>query len=439
MTTNNPASSSSSSSSDKNGFRGFASKFRDQAKNVAAGNFKLPTFDDMAMKDDYIHSPEFNVRGGTGTRTGRSSSLRQQQEENSVVTNNGSTIDEASYYSTESSWSLLDRPSRTSTSRDLVQGVEKMMTTTTTVAQETTSTAMPEQKQSDVEHSKEIVRQSSIRSNIQYNRKTSTGSLLSVVSDALQPTTSVTPATTSGEYSRNPHHVVSDDDSDQSSEDDFDEEDPILSMIRKNYNNSNNNNNNYNNKGKNLGSDNNVPAAVITIKKSSNRFMEDLRLEAVQDQDVDAIAKFASSISTTETETTGSNNNNKKDDGPFGGYFKNAAVVQNFNRFVLRKGPNDQAAARLPPPLARERTKGKQPEDAFEITTSTSVGMLGDEDLEMLKQLKTKSAAGEASSSSSSVSILHNLRERRHFLFVTFTVLLCIYVYFRRAKTAESF
>jgi len=457
MTTNNPASSSSSSNSNSNnnnGFRGFASKFRDQAKNVAAGNFKLPTFDDMAQKDEYIHSPEFNVRG-----SGRSTSLRQQQqqEEHSVVTTNnggGSTIDEASYYSTESSWSLLDRPSRTNTSTGpgLVQS-----------AGNTTSTTTPaHKKQHDVEEGKEIVRQSSIVSNIQYKRRTSTGSLLSVVSDVLQPTTPVTPAaaaaatTSSGEYNRNQHRVVSDDDnSDQSSEDDFDEDDPIYSMIRNNNNNNNNsgsgnnNNNNYkndrkNNNRKNLGSDNEAPASVVTIKKSSNRFMEDLRLEDVQDQDVDDIAKFASSATASTTDIQVE----PKSGGPFGDYFKNAAVVQNFNRVVLRKGPNtDPAAARVPPPpLARQGTTGNQPnKDPFEITTSTSAGMLGDKDLELLKQLKLKSAAGEAASSSSSKSssssgsILSHLWEHRHFAFVAYTVLVCIYVYFRRARTAKSF
>jgi hypothetical protein len=457
MATNTPASSSNSNSNNSNGFRVFASKFRDQAKNVAAGNFKLPTFDDMAQKDEYIHSPEFNVRG-----SGRSTSWRQhqQQEDHSVVTttNGGSSaIDEASYYSTESSWSLLDRPSRTNS---LVQSAGKTTaaTKTTTSPQKTTPTAaMSEQKQNqhDVEQGKEIVRQSSIVSNIQYKRKTSTGSLLSAVSDALQPTALLTPTvatTLSGDYSRYQHRVVSDDDSsDQSSEDNFDEEDPIYSMMRNNYNNNSGSgskrSNNYknatkNNNRKNLGSDNEAPASVITIKKSSNRFMEDLRLEAVQDQDVDAITKFASSA-TSDSTTTTEPQGEPKGGGPFGGYFQNAAMVQNFNRFVLRKGPNtDLAAARMPPPLARQGTTGKKSnEESFEITTSTSAGMLGDKDLELLNQLKQKSAAGEAASSSksSSGSIISYLREHRHFVFVVFTVLLCIFVYFRRARTTKSF
>mmetsp|Transcript_20328 Transcript_20328/g.47658 ORF Transcript_20328/g.47658 Transcript_20328/m.47658 type:complete len:124 (+) Transcript_20328:273-644(+) len=50
------------------GFRGFASKLREQAKDAVqvAGNlnnYKLPSFDDMAQNDQYIHSPDFNVRG----------------------------------------------------------------------------------------------------------------------------------------------------------------------------------------------------------------------------------------------------------------------------------------------------------------------------------------------------------------------------------------
>lgn len=465
--------------SSKTGFRGFASKLRDQAKD-AVGNYKLPTFDDMAKKDDYIHTPGFNVRS-----SGKSEkkTLRREEEitpENSIATNGTSlngTTDEASYYSTESSWSLLDRPASTDTGR-VPGGKTTVLTTSVAMAElnqsvrddhnrlqqngnnDNKASSVPERM---IEQSKKVV-QSSIISNIsRQDVMKSSVSLFSVVSDALQPTTPIpVPAASAtkdcddddgrSEYrmkKMSQHYVDNEDVSDQSSEV-FDEEDPIFSIIRNNNNStSSSSDKNYaKNSKKRLDSDD-APASMMMIKKSSNRFMEDLRLQAPAEQDpgFDAIAKFYSTASSTTKSEIEAKGIVKGDS--VGGYLKNAAI-QNFNRIVLRRGSNNQSnnnqatAHQQLPPLARERKPIPELEqrDAFQMTASTSAGMLSDEDINQLKQLKI---ARESSSALSSLSIIQTkiqmlkeyLHEHRLIMFVIFTLLLSILVYFRRGSTSK--
>ena len=387
--------------SGKNGFRGFASKLREQAKDVV-GNVKLPSFDDMAKNDDYIHSPDFNVRA-------KQQRTQNDETEHHSATNSGNgTTDEASNYSysTESSWSLLDRSSNTAI--DLVAGGK------TPSAALITPVASNKQTQNiktfDIEAS--ASRQSNEIFSTPNNRQTSSissGTLLSVVSDALQPTTPVQ----TNILDRYPSH--SDVDSDQSSQD-FDEEDPILSVLRKDS---------YKDDDKQRKKEisEKAPASVITIQKSSNRFMDDVRLQAPvnEDQSLDGIIK----VHQTDT-----NNAETTEKVPFGaGFFKNT-TMQNFKRIVMRKGPDTTPPQTKRPPLAREQAKKTQKEDGFQIKAATSVGMLGNDDLEQLKQLKL---AGQSSSAFSSVSnFIEYLRQHRHFLFVAFTFVLSIYVYFRK-------
>jgi len=205
------------------GFRDFSSKLREQAK-------KLPSFDDMAAKDDYIHSEEFNVRSNNTATTSK------REEGGSTATavkgvhvkrNNDHNIDRTDDEGYNTHDASIDAKSR----------------------QKTKSPSLH---------------------------------LLSIVSDALQqapPTRKLIFSSISqddgdgdGEYSCS--------NSDHSLEDLLDEEDPILSMIR------NNNNNNR----KQPENPTNLAIPTITsvkiAKKSSNRFMEDLdrRLHTPENQ-----------------------------------------------------------------------------------------------------------------------------------------------------------
>ena len=367
----------------KTGFRGFANKLRDQAKDVV-GNVKLPSLDEMAKNDEYIHSPDFKVRGAKAT-------VREDQSAD-ISTTGGTMLDEASNYSTESSWSLLDRPAT-----GLVAGGKTSVAT------------IPQQK------GPEQTIQATIPSeNDRPTKPKPAGSLLSVVSDALQPTTPVQQNRTLALY---------DDDSDQSSQI-FDEEDPILFSIRKDQTNSKNVTQNS------PTNSDAAPATVITIQKSSNRFMDDVRLQSSvkQDDGFDGIIQKAQ----------GTNTHTEKASTPLAGFFNKTSAIQNFQRMVLRRGPQQQQQ-RVPPPLSRERPSKPQPnKDDFQIEASTSVGILGDDELERLKQLKL---AGESSSAFASFSniprMIEYIGEHRQFLFVVFTMLLCIFVYFRKSSIAR--
>jgi len=419
--------------SGKNAFRGFASKLREQAKDVV-GNVKLPSFDDMAKNDDYIHSPDFNVR---------SSGRRRQEDVESgsiisgsiISTSNNGNADEASHYSTESSWSLLDRSSNTSLVAGGKTAAATTTTTTTTPAVVTTPVASTRKAQnidrfqSETSSSRSIGQSTEATPSESSNRPQQTKSsvsLLSVVSDALQPTTPVQTAPGGNDYirSRLDRHGT-DEDSDQSSQD-FDEEDPILSMLQKEKNPENTTTNN-------TPTNDQAPTSVITIKKSSNRFMDDVRLQAPvdEDQSIDGIIKVHETESTSSVEATTTTTTKTS----FGGFFKHTAALQNnFKRMVLRKDDapsQQQQQSKKRPPLARERTTKAQPQsENFQITSATSAGMLGNDDLEQLKQLKL---AGQSSSACSSIAnFIHYIQEHRHSLFATFTLLLAMYVYFRK-------
>jgi hypothetical protein len=343
------------------GFRDFASKLREQAK-------KLPSFDDMAAKDKYIHTEEFNVRNNNNT----DSSI-------STTNNSNNNVDEASY-STESSWSLLDRPT-----------VAVAMGTQAKRNNDSDNSLTDNENNS----TDEIL---SIADSRQKSAKSTSIPLLSIVSDALQQT----PPT------RNPiFPSISQDEDDNSDDDDSysnsdhsseglmdDEEDPILSMIR------NNNNDNISNRKQ--------PATTsVTTKKSSNRFMDDLRLQTPTENE--------NYIQQKQETTTTTQHQQPKIIGGF------------FNR-ILRRGSD--SASKVPislPPLNFQRTPKaipvKQEEENFEITTSTLV--LGDEDLKQLEQLK-KGGGGSSSS------------QNQHYIFIVFTLLLAIFVYFYTRKDIED-
>ena len=357
----------------KTGFRGLANKLRDQAKDVV-GNVKLPSFDEMAKNDEYIHSPDFKVRGAAKPK--------EEPGANDVST---TTLDEASNYSTESSWSLLDRPLQIGTKNSVSPTMPQQ-----TVSEPSIQTTIPLATPSEP------------------TTKKPAGSLLSVVSDALQPTTPIQQNRKLAVFDTN----YDDDDSDQSSQD-FDVEDPILFSMRKDQeNNSPTNNSDM------------APASVITIQKSSNRFLDDVRLQTSVDQDegFDGIIRKAADLQ-TEPRT------------PLGGFFKNSSAIQNFQRMVLRKSPQQQKQQKAPPPLSRERpTKPQNNDEEFQIEASTSVGILGDDELQRLNQLKLAGRSSSAFSSFSNIPrMIEYLGEHKHSLFVLFTLMLCVFVYFRKA------
>lgn len=109
--------------SSKMNFRDYASRIRTHAQEAVSKieiPKKLPTFDDMAAKDEYIHSDDFNVPG---------THHRQSQYQGTVATVSArinepdpSSSDGLGEASSAGSWSLLTQPSQHS-SVDQRQGL----------------------------------------------------------------------------------------------------------------------------------------------------------------------------------------------------------------------------------------------------------------------------------------------------------------------------
>ena len=82
-----------------NNLKGFASKLKVEAAKQAA---KLPSFDDMAANDDYIHSEEFNVKGNK-----RPAQATASVTSSAVEISSNASDSESKTSST--AWSLIDR------------------------------------------------------------------------------------------------------------------------------------------------------------------------------------------------------------------------------------------------------------------------------------------------------------------------------------------
>jgi len=482
----NAGATSTNTSSSSGGFRGFASKLREQAKdavtvagnvNVNLNNYRLPSFDDMAKNDEYIHSPDFRVRGG-GTKS---------SAETATATATAAD-DAASHYSrsTESSWSLLDRAGSNSGSDRNSNSNSNSNADETGMNRKTT-----QQRSVSVSKQNQNQNQSDLNNNKNNKHKSSSVSLLSVVSDALlehQRATAATTTTTqqhkydtrnTSSSSSSSNSIDSDNSSDSNNDSDsdnssegFDEEDPILLSMARNKNNKNKternervrnkSNRNYNNRGHDDDDDDHAPTSVITIhsnssnnnrNKSSNRFMEDVRLQTPlhqQDQSATRSAieiEMGGAANSTESSTTTTTGNS----GPFGGYFKNMAV-ENLNR--LKRGLNINNATNNDttttqqqlslPPLARARNFWTKPQPHIEdennnFETTTSAGILGEDDLQRLQQLRLGGASGGGwSSKIAMVFGAEFWHEHRHFLFVAFTLGLSIFVYFFTRNNFED-
>ena len=236
-------------------------------------------------------------------------------------------------------------------------------------------------------------------------------SLLSIVSDALQQPSTIKhtfPSTTSKDGSKNDDD--DDDDgyssnSEQSSKYSSDEEDPIFLMIRSNKM----------KKKINLHSENIDSTDRDNQTKSSNRFVVDLNRRLQTSENGNNTVKENQLQETNESES------------------KNNETF--FNRMFRGSRMNEGTSTTPPrssPPLSRERRPAViavKPEESFDITTVTAASMLAGEDLERLEQLKDRS---KISISTKTITKNH------HFLFIAFTLLLAIYVYFNTRKNFED-
>jgi hypothetical protein len=359
-------------------FGEYASKLRTQVAEAAK---KIPTFDDMAAKDDYIHSQEFNVRG-------------QARKKPEAISKNIEP-DEAS--SLTSSWSLLDR-----------QPLQKVLAAVQP-NEETTQTPLHQGVggQSAIERTSPISANTSISSGVPptTQRRPSQSSIaslpwLAVVANTLgeKGPPGKGEEHDSGGFSSD---VSCADDTD-SLDTDVDDDDPILSMIRTSQ----------------------VrkvkarrPQRPGTEEKISTkqRFLHDARIAGSHAMNMEA----GLILETPARETQSHGDSGFK--GPFGGLFIDIAKAQ-LDRFVRRPDLDHgrtRSDANAPPPLARERTNHKQKpvatsEEDYDQTASSAV--FGEDDLAQLARLRTTSFCS---------TYVQNLG----FVVVTFFVALYIYYY----------
>jgi len=365
-----------------NNFRDYASRIRSQA---AAAAKRIPTFDDMAATDEYIHSEEFNVRGKP----------RPKKAELAAAIVPSMEPDETS---SMGSWSLLDRPPAHLRSTVPQASKEKMESSSTQVSLQggmesaTISTNTSVSSEAPSATKRRLSPQSS-----------SALPLLSVVANTLEGKDDSTniDALDSGDSTS----VGDSDDMDSDLEDD-EKDDPILSMIRKDKP-STKQQARVSTKSKS--SRENRPERQ---KKSNQRFMQDLdeRMEAGLPRTVGSV-ESPSSIGMKS---------------PLGGWVQNMARNQ-FNRILRRtesKSPTS-TTVKAPPPLARERTQHSKPrpnKEEEEYNQAASSSMLGDDELAHLA--KFKNGVGTCS------SITRVVQEYRGYAFIVFTLILAYFVYF---------
>lgn len=204
-------------------FRDYATRIQEKA---AAAAKKIPTFDDMAAKDEYIHSEEFRVRGQL--RGKRDGVLKADQGPLATTLDPDET-------SSISSWSLLDRPNLRSAQ---LQQQKPDHDTTRIVKVETSNQGPTSQRWIDtVPMSSNTSLSSEAPSTypIETTRTLSSSGLpvLSVVAKALETKDVKYKQTeTTGSDETNSNTRTSDEESSESADED-DMNDPILSMIRK--------------------------------------------------------------------------------------------------------------------------------------------------------------------------------------------------------------
>ena len=395
----------------------FASRLREvraQAKELSNNlptEMKLPSFDDMAAKDAYIHSEEFNVRGQPRQYEANSDGVNNALPEQRQGTTMDS-IDEAVASQSSSSsfmtspaaaWSLLDRPNGDGSAAIGDNNVLRSDQPEETVQQ----TSMDTKGDDDNLPGTSAFATPS-------KAKPPTTPLLAIVSETLQDTPpavkQITPVTDSAlqrltsSYSSNDSYTDSDDDND--SHHSFDEEDPILARMQ-------------HDKG----------FSKIRKKKkrstNKNRFMEDLDKRLEQPNNNDSILPPSTLEIESDTLHQPTPTTPYFTRGPFGGAVLNMAMTK-LNTIVKKSSSSNRGSGSTSPtpPLARARMTTPKPtpapEDDFYVTTANSVLSANE-----LQELKSKSKSGI-----SLLQVAQLMQEHRHFAFIGFTLLLAVVVYF---------
>ncbi|KAL3933011.1 MAG: hypothetical protein SGBAC_010587 [Bacillariaceae sp.] len=351
---------------------------REQAKEAAK---KLSSLDEMAAKDDYIHTEEFNVKGEKPKEETRKS---QNSEEDSTS-------------DAPSPWSLIDQR---------IFRKEAAETSSIPSAPHSSQASFGSNLTED-----ECSTPAATDTAIESAPKQSRSVMMSVVTDAM------TARQASPEKAEvDDSSVASDSSSDSDSWNDGDEEDPILSMIRSS-------------KG-----EDDKPKKKKPKKKSSkkeekpkmHRFLADMA-DAENQLEIDSQSNGeqapASSIPLALPATP----------KELGSWMKNMASNQ-MNKILRRPDPSQSTGTSAAPPLASTWRSPKRTPNPLhqEYQSQDSTDLLGDDDLKQLAMLKQANSGGKFS------AMMGSLHDYRQYGFIAFTLILSGVVYFFKFGALED-
>ncbi|KAG7345553.1 hypothetical protein IV203_033084 [Nitzschia inconspicua] len=470
----------------------FASRLeevRQQAKEAVQSLKKLPlslpTFDDMAAKDEYIHSEEFNVQGqprhyqtkrnndtvnrtavvvqnGTSGLQERKEVLYPPEKRQGIITMENE-MDEESYnhsseYATTTTWSLLDQPS----SNNIIHNIQH---DDNNLREETELSKNAKVDTESLSSSRQINSATATTTTSTSFPKPSKPVLLSIVSDTLLQEDESMDRILSAKsslptfHSRDSqlptfsNHSHDDNSSTTSLNEDSDndnENDPIFSLMRKQQQRQRPEHRDQpsmrNESHSVVSSESNYQTESNMFQNSSHRILDDLecQLDLTENQypmemghqqpfDVQTFHGKKTLQQSVESQK-------HQPRGSFGGALLDSAM-RSWQRMVQRSdtnNPSTEPANR--PPLSRVRPKteltekNRKEEESFHATQSESV--LNPAELEALKRTTTS----VTTNSLMQIFLIAKqaLGEHGNYLFIAFTMLLAVYVYFFTRKKLED-
>ena len=343
-----------------NNLKDFASKVRQQAA-------KLPSFDDMAANDEYIHSEEYNVK---------------KRVTSSAFENSSSSSDSDSKTSS-GAWSLMDRRINQSSMNNSIH-TNSASSSIVHLSQNSVET----QSQSSTTMIGDGPSVPNVQSSMTSTLNPRQPTMLSVVADALREQEQPQVASDS-EVSIESNSSRGDD----SSDDEGDEDDPILLLMRQ--------------------SEPKQQRARIKKKKkrqgktkNSHRFLKD-----IEDQII-AEPLQTNAKDTLETPTTAKG---------FAYWVKSMAPNQ-VNKILQPEVPKKVYSSA---PLAMTRIKEPTKQNDNDFSTATSTSLLGADELTELAKLKKQS-----NQQGLVRIVMESLFEKRHFVFIFLTLILALLLYF---------
>jgi hypothetical protein len=412
-----------------NNFRGFASRLKDAAS-------KIPNFDDMAAKDDYIHTEEFNVRGQKKPKAKRSDGEEREGRYDQFVeapTNRNHDALDSRKTSSNKNTSNVNHRNNTPPNIELASRNPKQDDHSSNLLSDhqMSTTSTPKHHQQSTNHR-------------QYSNNVSTpSSYLAVVANTLKEEDH----TKKNSYRSSNSDVDGDDgDSDLSDvssvgegrsldnlSEDEEEDDPILSMIRKSSSQSKKKQRKQNQKqNKDSVKSHGIPASDsndANHKMSSRRFFDSMPTD--DDDETLEAGTFFQGMNKNEQQST----QDTATSPPPGRWNWMKSMATERIGQVLGRQNNDvnapsksKTASKGFAPLARIRgepaKKQKAEEEEFHIAESSA--MLADDELAQLAKFKQDGGV----CSLGFLSIAQAIVENRYFGFLLLTLVLYGVVYY---------